>query len=176
VRHERHRDDNSRSPHALPMGLAVRNLLFTVIVPGAGGAYVPWRILTRGGTSPVPAAWYATAVIAVGLLLYMCCLWVFAVVGRGTPGTWDAPRRVVAVGPYRWVRNPIYVAAGLIVSGEAWLFMSPALLIYTGALAFHLFVTCYEEPHLRARFGEQYEAYRRTVTRWIPRPPRLGTM
>ena len=31
------------------MSLALRNLLFTIVVPGAGGAYVPWLILTRHG-------------------------------------------------------------------------------------------------------------------------------
>jgi len=47
------------------------------------------------------------------------------------------------------------------------------LLVYAGvlAVAFHLLVIGYEEPRLRARFGEQYEAYRRTVSRWIPHPP-----
>jgi hypothetical protein len=54
-------------------------------------------------------------------------------VGRGTPGLWDAPRRVVAAGPYRWVRNPIYIAALLVVLGEAWLFMSLPVLTYVGA-------------------------------------------
>jgi protein-S-isoprenylcysteine O-methyltransferase Ste14 len=83
-------------------------------------------------------------------------------------------RRFVAAGPYRWVRNPIYVAALLIVSGEAWLFLSVDLLLYAGglAVAFHLLVIGYEEPRLRARFGEQYEAYRRIVSRWVPHPPR----
>jgi protein-S-isoprenylcysteine O-methyltransferase Ste14 len=83
---------------------------------------------------------------------------------------WDAPRQVVAAGPYRWVRNPIYIAALIIVAGEAWLFLSVALLIYTGvlAVAFHLLVVGYEEPRLRRRFGEPYEAYRRAVSRWIP--------
>jgi Phospholipid methyltransferase len=81
-----------------------------------------------------------------------------------------APRLFVAAGPYRWVRNPIYIAAPLIVSGEAWLFLSAALLLYAGvlAVAFDLLVIGYEEPRLRARFGEQYEAYRRTVSCWIP--------
>jgi len=46
---------------------------------------------------------------------------VFTVV---VPGLWDAPRRVVAHGPYRWVRNPIYLAALLVVLGEAALFGS----------------------------------------------------
>ena len=153
--------------------LVVRNILFTVVVPGAGGVYVPWLILTRHGPLPSPAAWYALPLVIFGVLLYLSCVRVFAVVGRGTPGLWDPPRRFVVAGPYRWVRNPIYIAAVLIVSGEAWLFGSPALLLYAAglAVAFHLFVVGHEEPRLRARFGEPYEAYRRTVARWIPHRP-----
>jgi protein-S-isoprenylcysteine O-methyltransferase Ste14 len=156
------------------LSLALRNLVFTVLVPGTAGGYVPWLILRRHGAWPPPVAWYATGVIAIGILLYLACVWVFATRGRGTPDLWDSPRRVVTIGPYRWVRNPIYLAALLIISGQAWLFFSVDLLIYAAglAVAFHLFVTCYEEPRLRARFGERYEAYRRTVRRWIPRPPR----
>jgi hypothetical protein len=70
--------------------------------------------------------------VAVGFALYLACLWLFATVGRGTPGPWDAPRRFVAVGPYRWVRNPIYLAALLVVIGEAYLFGSLPLLVYSG--------------------------------------------
>ena len=161
------------------LSLALRNLVFTVVVPGAGGGYVPWLILRQHGARPAPvawatpAAWCAIAVIAVGVLLYLACVWVFATRGWGTPGLWDSPRRVVMTGPYRWVRNPIYLAALLIVCGQAWLFLSLDLLFYAAALAvaFHLFVARYEEPRLRARFGEPYDAYRRTVRRWIPRPP-----
>jgi protein-S-isoprenylcysteine O-methyltransferase Ste14 len=156
------------------MSLALRNLIFTLVVPGAGGVYVPWLILTRHGALPAPAAWYAAPLIAIGVALYLWCVRVFAVIGRGTPGPWDAPRQVIAAGPYRWVRNPIYIAALLIVSGEACLFLSAALLLYAAglAVAFHLVVAGYEEPRLRARFGEPYEAYRRSVSRWIPHPPR----
>jgi hypothetical protein len=52
--------------------------------------------------------------------------------------------------------------------------MSLALLAYAGAMALccHLFVTGYEEPALRRRFGSAYLEYRRAVPRWIPRPPR----
>jgi protein-S-isoprenylcysteine O-methyltransferase Ste14 len=155
------------------LSLALRNVLFTLVVPGAGGVYVPWLILTRHGASPAPVAGYAAAVIALGVLLYLWCVWVFATAGRGTPGVWDPPRRFVAVGPYRWVRNPIYLAALLIVGGEAWLFGSAQVLLYAAVLAagFHLLVTGYEERTLRARFGDQYETYRRTVRRWVPHPP-----
>ena len=156
------------------ISLLLRNIVFTVVVPGLGGVYVPWLILTRHGGSLKPVAWYAVALIASGTLLYFSCQWVFGAVGRGTPGVWDSPRRVISVGPYRWVRNPIYIGALLIVSGEAWLFGSVAVLLYAAVLAvsFHLLVVGYEEPRLRARFGEAYENYRRTVPRWIPRAPR----
>jgi len=158
---------------ARTLSLVVRNLLFTIVVPGLGGAWVPWWILTRHGGTATPAAWEAVPVIAAGIALYVWCVWNFATVGRGTPGLWDAPSRVVAVGPYRWVRNPIYVAALLIVLGEAWLFMSLWLLAYAGVMAvfFHLFVTGYEERTLRRRFGDTYLEYRHMVPRWIPRPP-----
>ncbi|HZD73658.1 MAG TPA: isoprenylcysteine carboxylmethyltransferase family protein [Actinomycetota bacterium] len=158
--------------------LIVRNLVFTAVVPGLGGAWVPWQILTRHGrtATPTPAAWAAVPVIAAGTALYVWCVWNFAAVGGGTPGPWDPPSRVVAAGPYRWVRNPIYLAALLIVLGEAWLFLSPRLLAYAGAMAvcFHLFVTGYEEPTLRRRFGSTYLEYQRKVPRWIPRRPRHG--
>jgi protein-S-isoprenylcysteine O-methyltransferase Ste14 len=155
------------------MSLALRNLLFTVVVPGSGGVLVPWWVLHRGGASPRPVAWPAAAVIAAGVALYVWCLVAFAVVGRGTPGPWDPPRRLVAIGPYRWVRNPIYLAAMLIVLGEAWLFLSAALLLYAvaAAVGFHLLVVAYEEPRLRSQFGERYETYRRGVARWVPRLP-----
>jgi len=158
---------------ARTLSLFIRNLVFTIVVPGLGGVWAPWQILTRHGHTVSPAAWEAVPVIAVGTALYAWCIWNFAAVGRGTPGLWDAPRRVVATGPYRWVRNPIYLAALLIVGGQAWLFMSLPLLAYTGTMAvfFHLFVTCYEEPRLRRRFGAAYTEYRHTVPRWIPRPP-----
>ncbi|MGO8727010.1 MAG: methyltransferase family protein [Streptosporangiaceae bacterium] len=163
----------ARAAQASPLGLVVRNLAFTVVVPGLGGAWEPWWILTHHGRAPAPAAWEAVGVIAAGTALYVWCVWNFAAVGRGTPGPWDAPARVVAAGPYRWVRNPIYLAALLIVLGEAWLFMSPRLLAYAGAMAvfFHLFVTGYEERTLRRRFGSAYLEYRCAVPRWIPRRP-----
>jgi protein-S-isoprenylcysteine O-methyltransferase Ste14 len=158
------------------VSLIVRNLVFTIVVPGLGGAWVPWWILTRNGHTATPTAWVAVPVIAAGAALYLWCVWNFAAVGRGTPGPWDAPSHVVAAGPYRWVRNPIYIGALLVVLGEAWLFTSLALLVYAGVMAacFHLFVIGYEERALSRRFGSTYQAYRQEVPRWIPRRPPAG--
>jgi protein-S-isoprenylcysteine O-methyltransferase Ste14 len=156
------------------VSLGLRNVLFTLAVPGMGAVCIPWWVLRGGGATPEPAEWSALALIAVGAALYLSSVRLFAVVGGGTPGPWDAPRRFVAVGPYRWVRNPMYVAALLVVVGEAWLFRPLPLLEYAAAMAlfFHLFVIGYEEPTLHRTFGENYAEYRRAVPRWIPRPPR----
>jgi hypothetical protein len=91
--------------------------------------------------------------------------------GRGAARPGGQPAGEAASGG-----DAIYIAALLIVSGEAWLFLSADLLVYAAVLAaaFQLFVTCYEEPTLRARFGDQYEAYLRTVRRWLPRSPHLS--
>lgn len=153
------------------MSLAVRNILFTFVVPGTGAVLIPWWILRR---SPATAtAWLAFGPIALGVALYIWCVWVFSTVGRGTPGPWDAPRRLVAVGPYRWVRNPIYIGALAVILGEAWLFTSVPLLVYAGGASIfcHLFVVSYEERTLRRRFGDDYEEYLRAVPRWVPRRP-----
>jgi protein-S-isoprenylcysteine O-methyltransferase Ste14 len=167
---------DTRAAMARTLGLIARNLMFTIVVPGLGGVWLPWRILTRDGNAATPAAWEAIGVIVAGTALYVWCVWNFAAVGRGTPGPWDAPSRVVASGPYRWVRNPIYLAALIIVAGEAWLFLSLPLLAYVGVMAvfFHLFVIGYEEPALGRRFGASYAEYRRAVSRWIPHRPRRG--
>jgi protein-S-isoprenylcysteine O-methyltransferase Ste14 len=155
------------------VSLTLRNLLFTILVPRAGAVYAPWWILTSGSGNPKRVAWYAIVFIALGVAVYVWCLWVFATIGRGTPGPWDAPRRFVAAGPYRWVRNPMYIAALLVLFGEGWLFLSFSLFLYAAAAAvgFHLFVIWYEEPRLRAQFGDEYDNYRNGVSRWIPRPP-----
>jgi protein-S-isoprenylcysteine O-methyltransferase Ste14 len=92
--------------------------------------------------------------------------------GHGTPVPVAPPRRLVVGGAFRFVRNPSYVAAVAAVVGQGFLLASPGVLAYGGllALAFHLFVVGYEEPTLRRTFGADYEAYCRSVPRWLPRP------
>ena len=142
-------------------------------MPAAGAVYLPWWILTSGGRSPRPVVWPAAILIAGGIVLYLWCLWQFGATGRGTPGPWDPPRRFVAAGPYRFVRNPMYISAGLVIGGEAVLFWSLPLAVYLvlAALGVHAFVQLYEEPVLRRAFGDDYAEYLRKVHRWIPRVP-----
>ncbi len=74
-------------------------------------------------------------------------------------------------GPYRYVRNPMYLAVEATIVGQALLLWQPALLLYAAAVwaTMALFVQTYEEPALRRKFGAQYEAYRDVVPAWWPR-------
>ena len=95
----------------------------------------------------------------------------FALQGLGTPAPVAPPKHLVVTGLYRRVRNPMYVGVLAAVSGQALLFGSVRLLEYALllGLAVHSFVFFYEEPTLRKQFGEEYERYRASVPRWIPR-------
>ncbi len=114
--------------------------------------------------------------MALGLVLAGWCFFDFAARGHGTPAPWDPPRNLVLSGPYRHVRNPMYLGILAILAGEAVFFRSTALLVWTAltAIGFHLAVVLYEEPGLRARFGVDYERYLAVVPRWLPRFRRVG--
>ena len=83
----------------------------------------------------------------------------------------DPPKELVVTGPYRYVRNPIYVGVLIIVMGYFLWFKTVWMVIYAvvAFLGIHLFVTLYEEPTLKKKFGAAYENYCKSVPRWIPK-------
>jgi protein-S-isoprenylcysteine O-methyltransferase Ste14 len=154
------------------VALALKNLLFTVLVPGTVAGYLPYRMVRGQPAAASPALLAAaTLLFALGLAGYLWCVLGFAVVGRGTPAPIDAPRRLVVVGLHRLVRNPMYLSVLTVIAGWAVLYRSARVAAYLGAVAllFHLVVLVYEEPALARRFGGEYDAYRRSVNRWLPR-------
>jgi len=152
----------------MPARRFVLVLLFGVVL-----IYVPVRLFSAVvrpagiGVSDLAAIVICTAGGAVALW----CVSSFAFVGRGTPAPFAAPRRLVTRGPYRFVRNPMYIGVGLMFAGAALFYKSLLLVEYTGFffVASHLFVVWYEEPTLRRIFGHEYEAYCSRVRRWWPR-------
>ena len=134
------------------------------------GRLLSWTGIVRPAAIGVPQV--AGMVIgAVGAAVALWCIFTFATIGRGTPAPFDPPRRLVIRGPYRFVRNPMYIGAGLALASAALFYESLPLLGYAGLffLATHVFVVGYEEPTLRRTFGQEYEAYCRQVRRWWPR-------
>ena len=111
------------------------------------------------------------ALMAAGGTLAFACVTIFVTSGEGTPAPFDPPRKFVAVGPYRSVRNPMYIGGFIVLFGFGLYEQSVVILLFTlpWLLSAHLFVILYEEPHLRSVFGAQYDAYRRSVRRWLPR-------
>ncbi len=123
---------------------------------------------------PAWAPLAGVALMVLGGALALACVATFVVRGRGTPAPFDPPREFVVSGPYRWVRNPMFIGALTGFIGFGLWHRSLAIILVTLA-AFSLvsaFVIFYEEPHLERVFGEAYLRYRSEVPRWLPRPPR----
>jgi protein-S-isoprenylcysteine O-methyltransferase Ste14 len=133
--------------------------------------FVPrWIFGAHAFDNPRPLGWI---VVAIGAVIGLPCVWEFAWRGLGTPAPFDPPRRLVISGPYRFVRNPMYVGMGIVLIGEAIVFPNLTWLMLAMVVSLwavvSVFIIEYEEPTLRRMFGADYEAYFREVRRWIPR-------
>ena len=149
---------------------AFKSLLFLVVAPGMVAGYIPLALLRRGPQIETGiVAWLAFPLWLIGAVILLWSFWNFLAQGRGTPAPIDPPKELVAVGFYRYTRNPMYVGVLLVIIGHVLWFGFWNLLIYTVVifLAFNTFVAYYEEPTLRKKFGAAYEDYCRQVPRWF---------
>jgi protein-S-isoprenylcysteine O-methyltransferase Ste14 len=153
----------------------VRALVYATVFVGLLLVILPQQILTVSGIvrPAVVGPWQVAglAILVLGGAVALWCILTFALVGQGTPAPFDPPRKLVVAGPYRWVRNPMYVGAGGVLVGTALYYESAALVAFAAGflLAAHLFVVFYEEPTLERTFGAQYADYRNAVQRWLPK-------
>jgi protein-S-isoprenylcysteine O-methyltransferase Ste14 len=124
-------------------------------------------------TIPVWARPLGWALVVAGGLLCLWCIATFVARGRGTPAPFDPPREFVAAGPYRYVRNPMYIGGFGVLVGAGLALPSPSIigLAVLFLLLVHLLVLLYEEPSLARRFGDPYLHYKSSVHRWLPRSP-----
>jgi protein-S-isoprenylcysteine O-methyltransferase Ste14 len=163
------------------MLLFLRSVLAAAVLPGTVTLLIPWLIVSRAGATPL-RDWGAVQALALvpivlGVSILVRCIYEFAARGRGTLAPVDPPKDLVVSGLYRYVRNPMYVGALILLLGEAALFRSTDILMYAAVwfLLVNLFVLFYEEPTLRRRFGESYDRYRGAVHRWLPGKPYEGS-
>ena len=151
-----------------------RAITYATLFIGFVLIYLPARLLAWAGIMrPAAMGWEQIAGITVGVAgaaIALWCVGAFAWTGKGTPAPFDPPRRLVIQGPYRWVRNPMYIGASTALAGAALFYKAMPLVIFVCIflLAAHLFVVNYEEPTLRRSFGQDYEAYCKQVKRWRP--------
>ncbi|MFL5559316.1 MAG: methyltransferase family protein [Gemmatimonadaceae bacterium] len=159
----------------------LRHLLSILLLPFVMVVMVPRWLLrawsasdTRwvGGTMAAATAHIVGALIfLIGFALFAWCITLFGRIGKGTLAPWDPTQRLVAVGPYRHVRNPMITGVLTMLAGEAVFLGSRVIMIWAATfLAFnHLYFLISEEPGLERRFGRDYEEYKLAVPRWIPR-------
>lgn len=152
----------------------IRAFIYATLFVGIILLYVPANILSSVGIVR-PSSTEISHIVGMifglaGALIALWCVITFVVIGKGTPAPFDPPRQLVTQGPYRFVRNPMYIGAGIVLGGAALYYESLNLLLY--AMIFfivaHLFVIWYEEPTLERAFGQEYEIYCRKVKRWWP--------
>lgn len=151
---------------------ALRSLLFLIVAPGVVAGYIPLALLRWGSRIATGIfAYIAFPLWGISGIILLWSFWNFLRQGRGTPAPLDPPKELVAVGFYRYVRNPMYVGVCAIILGHFLWFGYWNLLIYAIVvfIAFDLFVMFYEEPTLRRKFGAAYGDYCSRVPRWIPR-------
>jgi protein-S-isoprenylcysteine O-methyltransferase Ste14 len=162
------------------MLMALRHVLAILLLPAMVTIVVPRWVLrvfaTRDSRWPgeiwswMPRTLGGLAILA-GLALVTWCISLFVRVGKGTLAPWDPTSNLVAVGPYRYTRNPMITGVATILTGEAILFGSWHLGLW--ALTFialnHMHFLLVEEPGLERRFGDSYVEYKRAVPRWFPR-------
>ena len=150
----------------------LKSLLYLLFEAGVFALYVPLTFFRTGPRIETGVlSFLAIPLWLIGGTIILWCFYDFTFKGRGTPLPTDPPRELVITGPYRYVRNPIYVAVGIIYAAYFlwfgyWAILMVAALALVGA---HAFIVLYEEPTLKRKFGAAYEAYLRRVPRWVPR-------
>ena len=157
-------------------GLGIRGGIFTLLVPGIVGGWLPFAI---ADTPPAGGIWQAGwLLVALGTAVYLSCLTRFLAVG-GTPSIYFArplrfligeePGSLVTRGLYQRTRNPMYVGVLTVIAGQAIVFASPSVAIYALVMfgLFNVAVILLEEPHLRRERGAEYDEYCRRVPRWL---------
>ena len=148
--------------------MLARAFLAFAVLPGLVAYLVPlllaWSVL-RIRTFQ----WLALVPLLLGTAVLMWCVREFFVRGRGTLAPWDPPRQLVATGPYKWSRNPMYVAVSVVLAGWALGFSSIALAAYAVVvmIVFHLRVVLYEEPWLARTHRTDWKTYSSMAPRWV---------
>lgn len=159
----------------------VRHLFAILLLPFMVVVVIPRWLLaanaaldTRWATG-MPATWLARAagmlLFLAGFGLFLRCLTLFDRVGQGTLAPWDPTEVLIAVGPYRYMRNPMITGVLAMVSGEALVLGSRVIAGWGAAFLIinQIYFLLSEEPGLERRFGESYRHYKAAVPRWLPR-------
>ena len=155
-------------------------IFFTIVIPGFVVGYVPYTLYNYRQVFEIGIFRYVGLILMIlGVSLYIWSAMNFLLRGKGTPAIWftkqlkfligQEPIKLVSTGLYKISRNPMYLGVLNIVLGLSIFFESKTILIYSVILGvfFHLVIILLEEPHLKAKFGQEYETYFEQTNRWF---------
>ena len=144
-------------------------LPFTVLI------LIPAAIEKNWTISSVPIFTAGILVVLAGTFLLTINIRSFITIRKGTLAPWFPTGKLIVIGIYGYVRNPMISGVLTILLGESIAISS--IRIFAWMILFfiinNLFFLIYEEPNLRKRFGQNYLEYQKEVPRWIPRLNRL---
>lgn len=124
--------------------------------------------LAAAGFGPDAPRWLALGLVVAGLAVDMAAAGAFRRLGT-RPEPWKPSTALAVDGLYRFSRNPMYLGFALIYAGFAVGMDSLAalVLLLPCMVTIDLFVVRREETYLAAKFGADYDAYRRRARRWL---------
>jgi protein-S-isoprenylcysteine O-methyltransferase Ste14 len=123
----------------------------------------PLPFIPRALAAPLGAA-----LVVLAVVLFISSVARFRAANTPVPGG-KPTTAIVRSGPYRFSRNPIYLAFTVLQLGIAlWTNSLWLLVTLAGAVALiHFVVIRREEEYLERRFGDEYLAYKASVRRWL---------
>lgn len=152
---------------------AIKTILYMGSMHGFFTYYFPWQLasLQPGAATIGIVRGLAVPLWLTGTLLILSCSIDIIRKGRGTPAHLDPPKTLLVTGPYRYVRNPIYLGSLSVQLGTILWFGSVLLIPYflLFIIAYQILIVFFEEPALHRMFGAAYDQYVKEVPRWIPR-------
>lgn len=153
---------------------AIKTFLYMGSLHGLVTYYLPWQLASRDPEIFHTGIFRLLALpfwVSGALIILRCSIDIVRS-GHGTPAHLDPPKLLLITGPYRYVRNPIYLGSLLVQLGTILWFGSVLLILYFlfAMIAFHILIVFFEEPILQKMFGAAYNEYVKKVPRWIPKP------
>jgi protein-S-isoprenylcysteine O-methyltransferase Ste14 len=132
---------------------------------------IPWLLTGYESDASLAPRICGWVLVVAGVAVLVHAFIRFVVEGLGTPAPVAPTRHLVVGGAYRYVRNPMYVAVGATILGQALIFGDWGLVVYAAVFfaTTAAFARFYEEPALRRQFGAEYEEYTAAVPAWVPR-------
>ncbi len=154
--------------NTLIMSLLLKNIIFTLVIPGTVGGYLPFWLGRQYRGEDGWWNWLGLLPLVVGSAILLTCIWSFGKKGEGTPFPLDPPKNLVTSSLYQYSRNPMYMGVLSAIAGWALWFSSIIVGFYwlVICLIFNLFIRRVEEPFLKKQFGEAYDLYCQRVGRW----------